>query len=269
MRDNFPTTAAAPLDQADGLRRMFSGARRCFIPLVANPHVSFSGVVLERVTTALAALGAKVLLVDAADTSPPLPELALIDLAGCIEQLDERTAYLPARGLPRAHVDTRGGAGSLLDVLAAVEPRADVVLLYGEMGDLARVFQRCEVRPILLGADHPESIKHAYAACKIFAQRCGLMTFDLLLAAPAGSRRVRAISTSLAGCADRFLGALLNNSATVDPAVDVADPPSRALQELLTRQLQLAGSPGERGLYSLPTPGLAPASHRDWHATTH
>ena len=73
MRDNFPTTAAAPLDQADGLRRMFSGARRCFIPLVANPHVSFSGVVLERVTTALAALGAKVLLVDAADTAGGRP----------------------------------------------------------------------------------------------------------------------------------------------------------------------------------------------------
>ena len=264
MRDNFPpagVTVARALDQADGLRRMFSGVRQHFIPIVANLHVTFAGVLLERVSTALANLGTRVLLVDAADASPALPDPALFDLAACVEQLDDNTAYLPARGLARAYVDTRGSAASLLDALAHAAPQADVVLLYGEVSDLARVFRRRDVRPVLLAADNPESLKFAYAACKTFAQRCGLMTFDLLLALPESSPRAAAIQASLAGCADRFLGSLLNASAIVDPAVDVAEPPSPSLRDLLAQQLRLEQAPGH-------PPGPTPTPHRDWHATT-
>ena len=269
MRDNFPPVAAAPLDQADGLRRMFSGARQFFIPVVANLHVTFAGVLLERLSTALASLGARVLLVDAADASPALPELAMFDLAACVEQLDPNTAYLAGRGLPREYVDTRGSAVSLLDALAHAAPQADVVLLYGEVSDLARVFQRRDARPLVLAADNPESLKYAYAACKIFAQRCGLMTFDLLLALPESSPRAAAIQASLAGCADRFLGSMLRASAIVDPAVDVAEAPSPDLRHLLAQQLMLEPVPGHAaGRTSAITPTHTNTSHRDWHATT-
>jgi hypothetical protein len=50
-------TGPAPLDQADGLRRLFAGRQPRFMPLVANPHVAFGSVVLERLTTVLAAHG--------------------------------------------------------------------------------------------------------------------------------------------------------------------------------------------------------------------
>ena len=260
MQDAFAPSAAAPLDQADGLRRMFGGARQRCIALIANPHVAHTGVLLERLTAALAGADLQVLLVDAANASPPLPGLALIDLGGCIEPMDAHTSYLPARGLPRAHVDARGSAASLLDALELAAPLAEVVLIHGEAADLARVFQRRDARPILLAADDQESIKYAYAAFKIFAQRCGLVTFDLLLAAPDGAR-ARAITANLASCAERFLGALLNASAVVDPAADAA--PGQDLRELLARQLAIDILPG------LPAgTAVTSNSYRDRHATT-
>lgn len=261
--DGFPPgTGPVPLDQADGLRRMFAGRVRRFIPLVANPHVPFGSVALERVTTVFAAAGVPVLLVDASDRSPALHDAAWIDLATCIERLDEHTYYLAARGLPRRHVNVRGSAEALLQVLSNAAPQAAVVVIYGEPADLARIFQHAEVRPLLLCGDHPESAKHAYAAAKVLARRCGLMTFDLLMCAAPHSRPARAVATSLAECLENFLGAVLYASALVDPAADVADPPTPDLAELLSQQLQIALSP------SLPAAATAPAAGRHgWPAT--
>ena len=260
--DSFPGTGAAPLDQADGLRRMFAGRVRRFIPLVANPHVPFGSVALERVTTVFAAARVPVLLVDASDQSPALSDAAWIDLGTCVERLDEHTYYLAARGLPRRHVNTRGSAEALLQVLCNAAPQAAVIVLYGEPADLARIFQRAEVRPLLLCGDHPESAKHAYAAAKILAQRCGLMTFDLLMCAAEGSRAARAVATSMSECLENFLGAVLHGSAVVDPAADVADAPAPDLTELLSQQLQITLSP------SLPVGASVPAAGRlGWPAT--
>lgn len=233
------TSSALPADQADGLRRLFAGRVRHIVPLVANPHVAFASVVLERITTALAMTGASTLLVDAADSAPATPDMAHLELAACVEQLDARTAYLAARGLPRRHVNTRGSAASLLTALGAVAPHADTVVLHGEVLELARVFQRCEVRPLLITSDHVDAVKHAYAAVKILAQRCGLMTFDLLMVAPRRSRRARAIVASLANCSEGFMAALMNGWAHIDPAVDVNEAPGADLCQLLLQQRQL------------------------------
>jgi hypothetical protein len=240
MRDFYANTAPAPLDQAQGLRRLFAGSRQRFLPLAANPHVAFSGLLLDHVSAALAARGQRVLVVDAADGAPLPHEMALLDLGSCIETLSPQVGYLAARGLPLAHVDTRGSAGGFIDALAQAAPKADVVLVHANATDLARLFMRRAVRPILIGADHPESIKHAYAACKLLAQRCRLMTFDLLLAAAAGSRRVPSIASSLAGCADGFLGAVLHDWAVIDPAAAPHDGTGIALDRLLAAQLALA-----------------------------
>ncbi len=226
-------------DQAAGLRRLFAGRQRQFIPLVANPYVGFSSIVLERLTTALAQARIPVLLVDAAETSPQAPDVALLDLAAGIEQLDPHTAYLAGRGLPRAHVDTRGAATGLLGALANAAPQARVIIVHGEAADLVRVFQRVQARPMLIATDRVDAVKHAYAAAKIFAQRAQLLTFDLIMCAPQGSRRARAIARSLADCAEHYLGALLADWAQIDPASDVADAPGEDLQRLLLRQIQL------------------------------
>jgi flagellar biosynthesis protein FlhG len=226
-----------PLDQADGLRRLFAGRGRHVLALAANPHVPFSGVVLDRVAAVLAAQGREVLVVDAAASAPPPHELARVDLAAGIERLAPRVAYLPARGLPLTYVDTRGSAGRFIDVLQQAAPEAEV-LLHAEGPDLARLLKRRAVRPLLIGADHPESIKHAYASCKWLVRRCGLMSFDLLLVASPHSPRARGIAASLGSCADTFLGAALRDWALIDPAGEAGAAPGEALQRLLAAQFE-------------------------------
>lgn len=229
-------------DQAAGLRRLFAGRQCQFVPLVANPYVTYASVLLERLTTTLAQARIPVLLVDAAETSPRPPDVATLDLAACIEQLDPYTAYLAGRGLPRAHVDTRGHASRLLAALSAAAPGVRVVFVHGEATDLARVFHGVEARPMLLAADRVDAVKHAYAAAKVLVQRAGLMTYDLVMSAPQGSRRARAIAGSLADTVERYLGAVLADWAQVDPGADVAETPTEDLQRLLLRQIQLGMS---------------------------
>ncbi len=250
MTDFYPSSRPMPLDaahgqaydQAAGLRRLFGGRRRAVLPLVANPHVAFGGVVLDRLAAALAAQGRHVLVVDAATNSPPPAELAAVDLGLCIETLAPRVAYLAAGGLALAYVDTRGSAAGLIDAVQRACPAADVLLVHADAPDLARIFKRRAARPMLLGADHPESIKHAYAGAKLLAQRCELLTFDLLLAVPPRSPRAGAIVQSVAGCAENFLGATLVQHALIDPAEPVPDPASLAgddLSRLLAAQLAI------------------------------
>lgn len=244
MRDFYATSSPTPLDQADGLRRMFAGQRCQVLALVANPHVAFGGVALDRVAARLAALGREVLVVDAAAGAPAPHELALLDLAAGIERLAERVSYLPARGLPLRYIDTRGSASGFVDALLAAAPRANALLLHAEATDLARMLVRRAARPLLLAADHPESLKHAYAGAKLLVRRTGLATFDLLLAAGARSPRVDGIARSLAQCLENFLGALLCDCALVDPAGDPALDDA-GLGRVLAAQLALGSdAPG-------------------------
>lgn len=229
---DFYATRPQPLhllDQADGLRRMFAASRVRFIAVAENPHVTFSGVLIERLTAAFAAAGQQTLVVDAAESSPAPHELAMLDLSACIETLSPRVSYLAARGLPLRHVNTRGAMDSFLCALADAAPRIDVVLVHASASDLGRMFVRRAVRPVLLAADQPDSVTHAYGAMKLLARRNQLMAFDLLLAAAPSSPRRERIAQQLASCADNFLGAVLHDWAAVDPACDVGEAPTPEL----------------------------------------
>lgn len=250
----FPPTTS-PADQAHGLRRLFAGTQAQHIALVANPHVAFSSVVLERLTTVLGAMGLNTLVVDAADSSPAPHELAALDLRDCIEPLSPQVSYLAARGLPLRHVDTRGSSAHFLDRLQAAAPQCRVLLVHAGASDLARLYARRALRPVLLAADHPESVTHAYAAMKLLAQRCALMSYDLLLAAPPKGRRVPLIAQRLASCAESFLGTALHDWVAIDPACDVRDPPGAALSALVAAQLQLQGEADASADEGLAPPG--------------
>ncbi len=250
MRDFYAASKPTPLDQADGLRRLFhgqAGPRQRVLALAANPHVAFSGVVLDRLAAVLAAGGRQVLVADAGAGAPAPNELSGLNLAVCIERIAPRVGYLPARGLPMAYVDTRGSASGYIDALLAAAPWADVVLLHAESAELARVLVRRAARPLLIGADHPESIKHAYATAKLLVRRCGLMSFDLLLAAAPHSPRLEGISKSLSKVADDYLGAWIHHTAVIDPAGDPAEPADEALNTMLAGQLTLDESPHWEG----------------------
>lgn len=269
MRDFYANSSLSLLDQAEGLRQLFAGRAghaRQVIALAANPHVSCSALVLDHVASTLSCLGRQVLVVDAAASAPAPHELARLDLAAGIEPMMPGVAYLPARGLPLQYVDTRGSAARFVQALLDTVPSADVVLLHAEAAELVRLLGGRAARPLLLAADHPESLKHAYASCKLLLQRTRLATFDLLLAASARSPRILSIVASLRGCADSFLGALVNGWALVDPAGSLAatgavarnEPRDERLAALLAAQLALEllpeSGPAHTGADLHPTP---------------
>ena len=243
------TDMSAPIDsqsdQADGLRRMFSGSRTRFVPVVSNPHIAFGGVLLERLCTAFAERKATTLVVDAAERASEAGEMALVDLGQCIERLSARVSYLPARGLPIRFVDSTGSTQGLLHALAEAAPRCNVVLVHASAPELCRLFSQrragsasTEVPcPIVLAEDRPDSVTHAYAAMKLLTQRAGLPVFDMVLGAAPHSPRAERIATQMASCADGFFGAVLRDWARVDPAGHATEPPSLALARLVAHRL--------------------------------
>jgi flagellar biosynthesis protein FlhG len=235
--------AARPQDQAEGLRQLFAHASARFVPVVSNPHVPFSSVMLERLCTACTDLGEHVLVVDAAETSPAPRELTLLDIAEGVERLTPQVSYLAARGLPLQHVDSRGSTAGFLQAVSDAAPHAGVVLVHAGASELVRLFARRTVRPLLLADDRPDSVTHAYASLKLLAQRAGLMAHDLMLAAAPHSPRAGLIAKHMSRCADDFVGAVLRECVLVDPATPTADASSPELRHLV-HSLLLACEPG-------------------------
>ena len=263
MTSRSEPAGAGRRDQADGLRRMFAGARPCFVPVVSNPHIAFGGVLLERLCTAFAERRASTLVVDAAERAGLAGEMAPIDLGQCVEKLSERVSYLPARGLPVRFVDATGSTHALLDAIAAAAPRSHVVLVHASAPELCRLFSQRRAGsavadapcPIVLAEDRPESVTHAYAAMKLLTQRAGLAVFDMVLGAAPSSPRAERIASQMASCADSFFGAVLRDWARVDPAGAATEPTSLALARLAASRLGAASSPRPVG-----PPSLRPAA---------
>ena len=236
--DSDRTPWIGPSDQADGLRRLFSGAQTRFIAVAANPDVAFAGLALERLASVCATPERKVLVVDAARGTPH--EMASVDLSACIEPLGDNLSYLAARGLPVRYVSARGSCEAFLDAATDAAPEAAVIIVHAEAHELGRLFARRALRPLLLAADHPASVTSAYANMKLLAQRHGLMAFDLLLVAAANSPRTPRIAEQLALTAERFAGAVLHDWAAIDPAAQSDWPQAllRLAQGLLAEMPQ-------------------------------
>lgn len=216
---------------------MFGHARRCLLPMAANPFVPGSQGLLETLSAALALQGRRVLVVDAAGTAPRPHETAMFDLAAGVEPMSDQVFYLAARGVPLAHVDTHGSAAAFIDAAFDAAPQADTLLLHADPTDLARMLGRRAARPLLLASDQPDAVKHAYACCKLLSLRCSLLTFDLLLSARPRIDRLEAIAARLASCADTFLGAVLADRVVIDPLFDPLAAHDAALARLLSAQL--------------------------------
>ena len=231
-----------PLDQADGLRRLFAHAQVRFVPVVSNPHVAFGGVMLERLCTAFAEHGKHTLVVDASERASAHAEMALLDLSECIEALSPQVSYLAARGLPLRFVDAQGSTHAFLRAVADAAPHADVVLVHASASEHCRLFARGgdvqAVRPLLLADDRPTSVTHAYAAMKLLTQRAGLVVHDLLLGAAPQSPRAERIAMQIATCADDFLGAVLRDWVQLDPACDPSEAATPALRRLVRELLK-------------------------------
>lgn len=261
--------AVRPIDQAHGLRRLFTGHTLRFVAVVSNPSLAFGGALLERLCTAYAELGLSTLVVDAGERARAPSELASFDLSEGVDVLSPQVRFLAARGLALRFVDASGSTSAFLDAVAEAAPDVDVVLLHASAADLARLLTRRvqemqahALRPIVLCDEGTDSITHAYGAIKLLALRCGLMAHDLLISAEPGSQRATLVAERVARCADDFLGAALHDWVAVDPAEPATDTPSGALQRLVREQLACAlpQRTGDSGFGALGYPGSA-ASH--------
>lgn len=246
MRPAMPPHS--PLDQAHGLRSLFAHSQVRFIPVVSNPHVGFGGMMLERLCTAFAERGAKTLVVDASERASEPSEMAMLDLAECIEPLSTHVSYVAARGLPLKFVDATGSTHAFLQAVAEAAPGSRVVLVHAAPGDLCRLFGQnardsdpTPIYPLLLATDHPASVTHAYGAMKLLARRAGLLAHDLMLGIAEDSPRAERIAMQLALCADDFLGAVLRDWVRIDPATDATEAPSAALRRWVRDRLRADG----------------------------
>lgn len=242
-----------PLDQAHGLRQLFSGHRVRFVPVVSNPHIGFGGLMLERLCSAFGSHGARTLVVDAGERAAKADAAVLVDLAGAIEHLSPQVAYLAARGLPALCIDAEGFTSALLDAIAdaVVGPvgEIDVVLVHAPAADLCRLFSRNDPRhaachsvvPLLLCDDRPTSVTHAYGALKLLAQRAALQVHDVLLGAQAASPRAARIADQLASCAELYLHATVRQALRIDPAAQANHPAPAELQRWARHWLNSPG----------------------------
>jgi len=252
-----PRRSAAPRDQAHGLRQLFAGPDLRFLPLVHNPHVPGAGAVMERLCAALAELGLRTLVVDAADSASRAHQLATVDLAACIERLSPQVAYLAAGGLPMHFLDSRATLAAFIEALRGAAPavQADVVLLHGGALDLRRKFAGTTPRPLLLAGNRPDSLTHAYTSMKLLSQRLGALAYDLVVAGDVSQRRARRMGERLADCADHFLGAALRQVAVVDPLLPAHTPVTADLRTLVAdRMAPINPGPAANALAALPVP---------------
>jgi len=242
---NDTTRMEAPVDQAAGLRRMFSSRTLRFIPVVSNPFVAFGGVLIERLCAALEVLQLETLVVDASERGAPPQELSSFDLREGVEPLSPYVSYLAARGLPVRWVDSRGSTRLFLDAVAEAAPDVQVVLVHGSAIEMARLFGRGDnglsrPRPVLLCDDRSEAMTHAYAAMKVLAQRADWLAHDLLLCAPPASSHSRFVAERLAHCADLFLGGVQHAWAQIDPAEPPTARPSDEVMDMVRELLAAA-----------------------------
>jgi hypothetical protein len=260
-----------PVDQAAGLRQMFSSRVLRFVPVVANPAARCGGLVLERLCTAYAGFGLHTLVVDASDQARTPCELADFDMAEGVEVLSKQVSYMPARGLPLRYVDARGSCASLLDAVADTCPQSDVVLVHASASELVRMFagraRGIDLRPVLFTNDLAESLKDAYGAVKVISQRGGWMAYDLLVCATGRSQQAQPVAERLARCADDFLGVAQREWQLLDPREPATADPDPKFMELAAKLLHgaLPHALGDNAFDQLTSPGAALPSRRTTH----
>ena len=195
MHDTPSRPRRAPIDQAHGLRRLFAGSGVRHIALVANPHVAFSGV-----RARAADRGARRGRAEHAGrrrrrqrrrrrTSWPRSTCPVAS-----RRCRRRCRYLAARGLPLRHVDTRG-VGRCCSTRWRWPRRAPRSMLRAcRRQRPGAAVPGARARPLLLAADQPDSVTHAYAAMQ--AAGAALRADELRPAAGRGAASPRAARAS-------------------------------------------------------------------------
>jgi hypothetical protein len=219
-------------DQAAGLRALFKPRQPQWVPVLDNPHCEGAEAVLDALVGAYLERGLNVLVVDAGAHARAVSELALINLAACVEPMSDKVAWLEARGLVSHYLDHRGSAARLLPKLAAAAPQAEVILLRAGVAEMARLLSAPQAqltRPVLVTDLQQQNLTTAYSAMKWLRERTPTVVFGLVVAGHPDLALTQRIARQLADCAERFLSAALPTWAALEPGRPKPSPQLRRL----------------------------------------
>lgn len=233
------------VDQADGLRRLFSARSVRFIPVVANPFVADQAALTGRLCAALEDLRLYTLLVDAsgAGTGPSWhrPEGGWHGLASRVEVLTDRIARL---AVPEWAVSATPEA---LQALTEVAPLSQAVLVQGSATVLAALFGLSgrvlsRPRPIVVCDAREESVKHAYGELKTLVRRADWRGYNVLMSADEGAPAAWHVPGRLAQCAERFLGGVMHDCVSMAPSMPVTLRSAELLAGFMESSLDAAAA---------------------------
>lgn len=233
------------VDQADGLRRLFSTRSVRFIPVVANPFVIDQAALMERLCAALEDLRLYTLLVDASgwtESARRRSDGGWHDLASRVDVLTDRIARL---SVPEWTVAS--GSPGRLPALMDVAPLSQAVLVLAGAAVLAELFGPAgqvlsRPRPIVVCDARDESVKHAYGALKTLVRRSDWRGYSVLMSAEEGAPAAWHVPGRLAQCADRFLGGVMHDCVSMAPSMPVTLRSAEMLAGFMESSLDAAAA---------------------------
>lgn len=209
----------ASIDQADGLRRLFTPVGLRFLPCVDGAPGVGHTTVLTWLAAALANSGKRVLLIDGARgrlarTLGHRPRYELLDVLSGDQSFEDvalphasGVSVLPAaRGL-RMMAEGGYGIDSLYEPMAGAERRYDCVWILAEPQILGPLFAGTAAEPFVLTTVRADAMTAAYAAIKTLKNDYGLSRFWLTINQAADEREALQAVMRLCQCARRFCSA--------------------------------------------------------------
>lgn len=219
-----PAHTRALMDQASGLRRLFSREQIRFVPVVAHPYVARSSVLMEQLCEAVRSPDLGTLAVDASRTAGANVYQSRNRSRLASERLAPSLGYLDTEV-----VDTQPAvphlqqpAQAFLHEVAETMPDADVVLVHGAPPDLVRLFNRHgsgshAPRFVLLCGDDTPDEPSSYATLKRFVARGSVAAHKLMAGALQRARTSVATATRMARDARHVLRRLQHHAGQAVP----------------------------------------------------
>lgn len=264
------------VDQASGLRRLFTPAAPRWLPIVASGEGVGHSTVVAWLAVALADAGVRVLVIDGArgrvarmlgDDRPAVRRAnGLLELLAGERGFDEVAvsggegwAVLPA-GEDLAELIAGGyDVAALEEALAATSADFDLVLILAEAATLGPLFAGREARALVLATPTAEAVTAAYSAMKALAVEHGFAAFHLAINRSASPEEAERVGERLRGCAERFLKKATRLAAALPYDRGLAEgratpgPFAAAIKQLAAHASAWAWSPA-----AIPARGVQP-----------
>lgn len=213
-------------DQAEGLRRMLSGARPRIFTFISTLSREEKVAMLTNIGASLANVGKSVLLLDASvgarGTASYLEisqVVTLLHVARKEYDLDRAIAKTPqgfcmatlARGSVGAVMRNRHQSARLKSVFDKLAGQFDVMMIDTQLNDDEdfTIPPLWEGETVIHVADNAKSIKSAYSIIKQMNARDGKRTFSMLLTG-ASEQRAQVVYANMAKAASRYLAVSLH-----------------------------------------------------------